>query len=163
MYIYIKISTLLILVITAAVIDYRSMKIPNMIFFIGMTSFVIFDFYLVPLTIEEILYKVFWIVFLFFFGMLHLIGMGDIKLWMVLTAYLGIVKSSLIICFASILLIIVQFVTNKQSRGLIFLLVSQFMTKQKIKIVEQKSYAFAPYIAALTIAVCILMLTGVIK
>lgn len=150
-----KMTELMLLVIYGAINDIKEKKIPNEIFYIGLASALIFDTVLMPVSWQYIVLKAVCIVGLFFFGMLRLMGIGDIKLWMVLTAYWGITRSSAIICAASILLIVTKFITDKETRSLIFLSVHQIAGRQKLKIMEQKSYAFAPYIAVPTIIICI--------
>lgn len=86
------------------------------------------------------------------FGMLRIMGMGDLKLWMFLSTYVGFMDSCVIMVAAAILLILYGWLKNKKETTLIFrhLLIS-FKTKRKPQVIEQTSYAFAPFILTATL------------
>ena len=90
---------LLLVLAIASACDIKTRKIPNGLILTGLVTGVLFS----PV---GILTKLFGVFFLFFFGMLHLMGMGDIKLWMVILLYLGFANSCFIVATAALLLIL---------------------------------------------------------
>lgn len=70
----------------AAYFDIKSFRIPNKLTFPVMTVGLILSVFLSP---AETLRRAAAIILLFFFGMLHLMGMGDLKLCMAITALRG--------------------------------------------------------------------------
>lgn len=137
---------LFILTITgiAAYFDARDKKIPNELIIIGLISSLFFMG-----SLEIFLWRALFILLLFFFGMFHLLGMGDLKLWMVLCAYTGFLESAYIIGGAAFLLICYGLITNSRESSFILKYMGfHFISKQKIQRLEQKSYAFAPFVFA---------------
>lgn len=156
-----KMFFLIVFVMIASAEDLQTRKIPNILILYGILVSLLFDVCLYPQSLQIILLKTMSLILIFFFGMFRLLGLGDIKLWMVITCFLGIIQSSLIICISAVLLILWQFITNRSTRGLIFLFVMQTIQRQKLKLIEQNGYAFAPYIAIVTTVFCILNMLGV--
>ena len=152
---YIKLGFLLILLGIAAIKDYKTNKIPNYIFIVGLLSALIFDLFLSPIPLKNIFIKGMWLVVIFLFGALRLLGIGDIKLWMVISSYIGFVKSAVVIFLSSFLLIIVNVIKDRENFKLVFLTFSQIINKQEIKIVEQKAYPLAPYILFSSLIMCV--------
>lgn len=152
---YVKLGFLLILLSVAAIKDYKTNKIPNYIFFIGLISALIFDLFLNPILFTDILVKGMWLVVIFLFGAFRLLGIGDIKLWMVIASYIGFIRSALVISLSSFLLIIVNVIKDRENFKLVFLTFSQIINKQEIKIVEQKAYPLAPYILFSSLVMCV--------
>lgn len=152
---YIKLGFLLILLGIAAIKDYKTNKIPNYIFIVGLLSALIFDLFLNPIPLKNIFIKGMWLVVIFLFGALRLLGIGDIKLWMVISSYIGFVKSAVVIFLSSFLLIIVNVIKDRENFKLVFLTFSQIINKQEIKIVEQKAYPLAPYILLSSLIMCV--------
>lgn len=139
------------MVYVAAGIDLKTKKIPNLLICVGALTAVCFIVFIEHLGSAEAVIRIVSVIILFFFGMLRLIGLGDIKLWMVITLFIGILRSSIIIAAASLLLVIWQnIVNNKEARRLTFLAFYQLKIEKKIVIYEQKKHAFAPYVAVAT-------------
>lgn len=72
---------------------------------------------------REALFRLAGIVVLFFFGMLNLMSMGDLKVWMVITSFTGFFGSAAIIFSGCILLLLyawldVPYETRSAMRGL---------------------------------------------
>lgn len=74
------------LTILIAYFDYKENIIPNAFTFPGIIAGLTFTF---TNNRESFISSVAFIVFLFFFGMLGIINMGDLKLWMMLVAFTG--------------------------------------------------------------------------
>lgn len=147
---FLKTSFILIIVLLASIYDHKKKRIPNLLIVIGFLSSIMFDLYFYPISSKDIFIKIIGICVLFFFGMLRLMGLGDIKLWMVITAYWGIIISSAIITGASLLLIIHRCLFNEKEKELVYLSVWQIMHYKKLNIIPQREYPFAPYIFVFT-------------
>lgn len=143
----VKNIVLVLLLFICSIYDLKERRIPNDILGVG----ILFGF-LSSGSLIEILWKIVALLFLFFFGMLRIMGMGDLKLWMFLSTYVGFMDSFVIMVAAAILLILYGWLKNKKETTLIFrhLLIS-FKTKRKPQVIEQTSYAFAPFILTATL------------
>jgi len=140
----------------ASYTDIKYMKIPNILFYIGIILCLLFDFIFIPISYKEIIAKAVFIIILFFFGSLKLMGIGDIKLWMVITGILGIKESCLIIITALLMFIIYGLINDYSNNiKIVILSIIQFANKEKAQIDNQKAYPFAPFMAIPTILVCI--------
>lgn len=154
----IKQIALMSMLIYASIKDMKTRKISKYIFYIGILSALIFDLFIFPISIKNVIIKSIWMVIIFLFGALRLLGIGDIKIWMIITAYMGIITSSIIVVISCILLIVVNVIKDSSNLKLVFLTFSQLANKQKIVIVEQKAYAFIPYMTFSTLLVSVVMI-----
>ena len=96
------IAEILLIVLSgvAAVFDLEYRKIPNLVIATG-----IFCGLFLCQEPKTILIRCIGIVFVFLFGMFQLMGMGDLKLWMAIVAFVGFSRSCFIIVGAAILLL----------------------------------------------------------
>ena len=146
-----KLIILLIVTGIAALCDVKEKKIPNWVTFPGMFIglFLSGDF-------NEVLWKVIGLILIFFFGMLGLMGLGDIKLWMATCALTGFLQSCAIVIVAEILFLVAGYVRNRQETHNLFkLTLFDMFYSKKVNFVEQNAYAFAPYMFISSIAYCI--------
>lgn len=81
---------LFLILVIAAIWDYLYRKIPNWLICIGL----IIGWISSPYSIFERVLSLF---ILFIIGMFGLMGLGDIKLWMVMAMFLGFIKSCYVI------------------------------------------------------------------
>ena len=146
----IKTITLLTLLILATFTDIQTKKIPNIIFCVGMITGIAFDF-VYPRSHVEIILAYIGAFIVFLFGSLRLMGMGDIKIWIVLTVYEGLLKSAAIICIATVLFIIFHIIKNPRNFSTVLLGFSQAITNKKIQASGKQGYAFIPFVTVCTI------------
>ena len=131
---------LFLILVIAAIWDYLYQKIPNWLICIGL----IIGWISSPYSIFERVLSLF---ILFIIGMFGLMGLGDIKLWMVMAMFLGFIKSCNVIGLAALLLILHQFIKNwKNTMNILTISLKDFWLTKKIRIFDQISYAFSPYI-----------------
>ena len=138
----------------AAIIDQKTSKIPNWLTFpfiaVGLILTGIFNIAFLPQCLLTI-------IGLFLFGMLGLIGLGDIKLLMVVASTCGALYTILVLVFASIILFIKELLfdfrntVNMALQGLRSILVFH---SPKIDN-DGKKVPFAIYMFAGYVAVCI--------
>lgn len=153
---YIKLISIILIMLIASYTDIKYMKIPNILFFTGIILCLLYDFVFMPISYKEIIAKAVFIIALFFFGSLRLMGIGDIKLWMVITGILGIKESLLIIIIALLMFIIYGLIKDYSDNiKVVVLSITQLKNKEKVRIDNQKAYPFAPFMAIPTILVCI--------
>lgn len=133
---------LLAVLLLAAITDTKYGKIPNKLVFAGMVIGLLFS----P-SLSALLFKILGIVFLYFFGMLRLMGFGDIKLWMVIVSFSGFLPSCWIVLIGSLLLIGYVMVKNtKEADSIIRITVWQAVHLRKFTRPEQTGYPFAPFL-----------------
>lgn len=131
---------LFLILVIAAIWDYLYRKIPNWLICIGLIIGWISSSY-------SIFERVLSLFILFIIGMFGLMGLGDIKLWMVMAMFLGFIKSCYVIGLAALLLILHQFIKNwKNTMNILTISLKDFWLTKKIRIFDQISYAFLPYI-----------------
>lgn len=123
----------------AALFDIKTRKIPNELFCIGIIS----GFLLFP---QGMLGKVLGLLFVFGFGYLRLMGMGDIKLWMVIIMFTGFTLSCFIIAGAALLFILYSVCKNPAIVRDIHALFQHFILAHKIGNIDEKGMPFAPFI-----------------
>lgn len=141
---FVRLAVLLIFTYLAARYDRRSRKIPNNLILYGMITGL-----LLSLSLKEFLLKLLGILFLYFFGMLRLMGMGDLKLWMVIVCVVQFTDSCIIILVAEIFLILYALSKDTDETVMVIKLSFwQIFTLHKIGRFQQKGYAFAPFIFA---------------
>lgn len=140
----IRISVFITLLLLCAFYDISERKIPNTLLGAGILMGL-----LSSQSLMELFWKILAIFFLFFFGMLRLMGMGDLKLWMFLNSFVGFQDSCWIIIIAALLLILFGGIKNRTETVLIFrhILIS-IQLRKKPEIIEQTTYAFAPFVLA---------------
>ena len=140
----IRISVFITLLLLCVFYDISERKIPNTLLGAGILMGL-----LSSQSLMELFLKILAIFFLFFFGMLRLMGMGDLKLWMFLNSFVGFQDSCWIIIIAALLLILFGGVKNRTETVLIFrhILIS-IQLRKKPEIIEQTTYAFAPFVLA---------------
>ena len=120
--------------------DYFYRKIPNWLICLGLIIGWLFSTCSIPERILSLLA-------LFIIGMFGLMGMGDIKLWMVIALFLGFIDSCYLMGLAALLLILHQFIKNwKNTMNILTISLKDFWLTKKIRIFDQISYAFSPYI-----------------
>lgn len=141
----IKIVTLFILFILASISDIKTQKIPNALFIMGILSGIIFDV-MYPRQITDIVASYVGMIVIFLIGSFRLIGMGDIKMWMVLTVYDGITKSSCIFLLATLSFIVVQLLIDPQKMKLMISGFYQAVKYKKIEVTNYHKYEFIPYV-----------------
>ena len=74
-------------------------------------------------------------------------GMGDLKLWMVISCYTGFADSFIIIAVAAALLMVYASFKNRKESVLILNHIKfSILLKERPKIIEQTAYSFAPFI-----------------
>jgi Flp pilus assembly protein protease CpaA len=140
----IRISVFITLLLLCVFYDISERKIPNTLLGAGILMGL-----LSSQSLMELFWKILAIFFLFFFGMLRLMGMGDLKLWMFLNSFVGFQDSCWIIIIAALLLILFGGIKNRTETVLIFrhILIS-IQLRKKPEIIEQTTYAFAPFVLA---------------
>lgn len=131
---------LFLILVIAAIWDYLYRKIPNWLICLGLIIGWLFSTCSIPERILSLLA-------LFIIGMFGLMGMGDIKLWMVIALFLGFIDSCYVMGLAALLLILHQFIKNwKNTMNILTISLKDFWLTKKIRIFDQISYAFSPYI-----------------
>ena len=131
---------LFLILVIAAIWDYFYRKIPNWLICLGLIIGWLFSTCSIPERILSLLA-------LFIIGMFGLMGMGDIKLWMVIALFLGFIDSCYLMGLAALLLILHQFIKNwKNTMNILTISLKDFWLTKKIRIFDQISYAFSPYI-----------------
>ena len=138
------IAEILLIVLSgvAAVFDLEYRKIPNLVIATG-----IFCGLVLCQEPKTILIRCIGIVFVFLFGMFQLMGMGDLKLWMAIVAFVGFSRSCFIIVGAAILLLGYAWFFVPGSKQTIKLTLRQLSLKN-VQVFEQKEFPFAPFIFA---------------
>lgn len=159
----------LIIVLIAAVFDCKTKKIPNCLILAGLITGVIMNI-VYKATLTDIFVKIAVMIIILIFGSFRLLGMGDIKLWLVMTLLIGGIYSSVIICSGSIILIIYAVIKDKgEAFKMVFIsaydAVSNKRVNKDIKEIGGKGYPLAVFLimptAVITI-VKILIMTGVL-
>lgn len=131
---------LFLILVIAAIWDYFYRKIPNWLICLGLIIGWLFSTCSIPERILSLLA-------LFIIGMFGLMGMGDIKLWIVIALFLGFIGSCYLMGLAALLLILHQFIKNwKNTMNILTISLKDFWLTKKIRIFDQISYAFSPYI-----------------
>lgn len=148
----IKSIVLITILIIAAIVDVKTMKIPNILILVGLIAGVILNILTIKLS-DWILIVIGTIVILIF-GFFRLLGMGDIKLWLVINLFEGLKFSAFSVFIASVLLVVVQSIKDPENFKLAFLATNQLATGQKVVVTDNSpKFAFSPY---LLVAVCVL-------
>lgn len=154
----------MIFIITLAIFDKTTGKIPNYIILIGLVSALLFNIFISPISIKEWIIRGIFLIIIFLFGMKRWIGGGDIKMWMVLNLMIGAVYSSFAIAIGSILIIIYALIRDfKGNAPTVFLSLNEVALNKKINTVVHsvKGYPLALFVMFPTIIFCLLELFGV--
>lgn len=149
----ISIAVLLTLLLIASCYDKKTMKIPNWISLTGLITGIC-----LCTSIYQVGYRFVAIVFIFFFGTLGLMGMGDLKLWMMISMFTGFTVSCFIVAGGAGILIVHQLICDRKNAGQTMrLAVTSFIVNRKLIEFEQKKYAFAPYLfcSCLIYSICL--------
>lgn len=156
---WIALGTTFVIGVAAAITDIKFGKIPNLLLLIGVIIGLLNNFIFNPLPVPEHILRTLICIIVFFVGSLHLLGMGDIKLWMTETILLGAMKSTLIVLFAGILSVIVTVTRDKSAfRTLMATTVDMMQNKSLRKEViemDKRTYPFAFFMMFPLFGVCI--------
>ena len=135
-------SILLIILLSAGITDIKHLKIPNYITFPGM----LLGLFLGPLDSHILLWKLFGWVLLFLLGMTRLVGMGDLKLIMVINCFLTFYPSLFCTGIAAGLLLITSLIRKpKETVGVAKTTLFQLYLGTFNKI-DEEGYPFAPFL-----------------
>lgn len=138
------VSALAVLVISA-ITDMKTRKVPNVVTFPAMILGIVLT---ATMNGSDMLFRIVWLVFLFFFGTLGLMGMGDLKLLMALVALRGMGETSLTLLFGSLLLIAYCLVTETTAMTETLKDTGRFLTiGTGIRKLSDSEYPFAPFFA----------------
>ena len=143
----IELSAALITLILATVWDIRFRRIPNAVSFpailFGLILIAVFRLGDMPLTVLAL-------ILLFFFGALRLMGQGDIKLVMALTAICGLPAALISTGIAAVLIVSVQFLLYPKETAADTKNAFGALSRMDFKKIDRKgrSVPFAPYILA---------------
>lgn len=144
---YIRCILCLFFLFFAVVEDVQYRRIPNEVVLCGAAAG-----FLTCGSLYTFLWRILALLFLFCLGYFRIMGMGDLKLWMMITTFTGLRNSCFIMAFAAIFLCIYAFFKNREEAMLIFKNMHfSFMTKKKPIIMEQTGYAFSPFMLAATV------------
>ena len=92
---------LFIILLISSYYDIREKRIPNELIVIGLVVG-----FLLQKSLFDVFLQICVLILLFFIGMLKIMGMGDLKLWMVISCYTGFADSFIIIAVAAALLMV---------------------------------------------------------
>lgn len=133
---------LFIILLVSSYYDIREKRIPNELIVIGLVIGFLFQ-----KSLFDVFLQICVLILLFFIGMLKIMGMGDLKLWMVISCYTGFVDSFIIIAVAAALLMVYAWFKNRKESILILNHIKfSILLKERPKIIEQTAYSFAPFI-----------------
>lgn len=159
---FIKMYLLILISFGAAMTDLKTKKIPNFIFVFGMASALLFDLLIFPIPVKKILIKGFCIALIFCFGMFRLLGIGDIKLWMILAAYLGFLKSCIAVGIGLVLFIIIHTIGNRDNQKIMLRAFLQLATEKRIMVSGENGYPLAPCVFIPTLIIAVLSVFRVV-
>ena len=132
---------LLILLCIVTITDIKDKKIPNVIVFPGMAAGLFLSF----TDAKSTLWRLAGMGVIFFIGMLGAAGLGDIKLWMMIVAFIGFPNSLWCIGIAAMLMLIYGLIFKRKDT------LKELKNKQEEK--KQNIYPFAPFILISTICI----------
>ena len=140
-------STTLLVLTIASVWDIRFRRIPNAV---TLPAIIVGGLMTVVWYNNTILVTLIALVVLFFLGSIHLMGQGDIKLIMAITAICGVSVALISTGLAAIFIIIVQLVLHFNETVSDMKISLQALLKNNLKKIDQdgRSVPFAPYILA---------------
>lgn len=133
---------LFIILLISSYYDIREKRIPNELIVIGLVVG-----FLLQKSLFDVFLQICVLILLFFIGMLKIMGMGDLKLWMVISCYTGSADSFIIIAVAAALLMVYAWFKNRKESVLILNHIKfSILLKERPKNIEQTAYSFAPFI-----------------
>lgn len=139
---YLKCMICLIILLIATIWDVECRRIPNPLMVIGIVIGLFSDW-----SLYAFFCKILSLFLIFCIGYFRIMGMGDLKLWMVITSFVGLESSIIILGFAAFYLCIYAFLKNtKEARLILKHLYYAFQTRQIPLTVEQTGYPFAPFL-----------------
>lgn len=142
-----ELSFMLVLTILliSACTDMSDRRVPNAVTFGGMATGLILVALNSP---KEAGIRFLCLIFLFFFGTLRLMGMGDLKLCMAVTALRGMQEGSLTLLFGALLMIVYCLLTDSKNTALTLKdTVVFFTTGNPIPKRSDRLYPFAAFLA----------------
>lgn len=147
----------LIFLTIAAVVDAKTSKIKNVIvvpmLLIGILSFS---------NTADLLFKIGSIIFILIIGYTRIMGMGDLKLWMGMAVYMGLLDSIYAIGAAAALFILFYLITDyKESVKILRIFKNQVLYEKKIERFEQKAHPFGPFMAVGSLVIMVWRFYGV--
>lgn len=138
-------------VILAAICDHQKMKIPNALTYPGILLGLLWTG-----TFQQAGMKLLVLLFLFLFGMLGFMGMGDLKLWMLISMYVPFLTSCYIMITAAVLLMVHQYLRNRrQTTQTMKIAAKDLFYRKRFVPFEQDGFPFAPYMAVATGVFCL--------
>ena len=156
---WIALITTLIIGIIAAITDYRMGKIPNILLLIGAVIGLLNNIWFTPIEISDHILRTLICIVIFGVGALHLLGMGDIKLWMMETILLGAMRGALIVLFAGILSVIVIVIRDKSAMKTMLTATADIVQNKRLRkeVIEmdKRKYPFAVFMLFPLIGVCL--------
>ena len=92
--------------------------------------------------------RLIWIILFFFFGMLKIMGLGDLKLCMALIALRGIMETSYTLLFGALFLFLYCLMTEPKTTALVLKdTAAFFLSGKSIQKRSDKTYPFALFLA----------------
>lgn len=148
----IKDIIIFIILLIASVSDIRTKKVPNILFIIGIITWLCLDIFLFPAGFKTIIVKIVVLLAWFLFGIFRLMGFGDLKMMMVISAIRGIFPSLMTLLFGCIIFLSWRIIRDKDSRDYLL----HFIKKNNEQQYKSIKYAFMPFITIgfLMIMVC---------
>ena len=132
-----------VFLIVVAVIDAKTSKIPNKI----VIPVLIFGL-LGAKDIVDLLFKIGSVFLILIIGYTRIMGMGDLKLWMCMAVYIGLLDSIYAIGIAAAVFVLYYLIAeHKETVKTLKLFKNQILYEKKIVKFEQKSYPFGPFMA----------------
>lgn len=151
---YLKYILCLIILLVATIWDLEYRRIPNELTAVGVFLGLFWDW-----SLYGFFCKLLSLFLIFCIGYFRLMGMGDLKLWMMITSFVGLENSIIILGFAALYLCAYAFLKNTQEARMILKhLFYSFQTRQIPLVVEQKGYPFAPFLFLSAIGYFLLIL-----
>lgn len=137
-------GVLLVILTIATIWDIRTKKIPNLLILSGLIGG-----FLRMSSVNSVIWAIIFLVILLLFSSLRLIGNGDIKLWMVISLFTGILGSCIIMLFAVGLFFLYGLIRYKKAALHIYITsFTNLATKQGIKRYTGIEIPFAPFMLA---------------
>lgn len=148
----------IVLLVLASITDIKYKKIPNIITLTGICIGVIFQITtsIILHSYSFLIISLIAIIALFFIGMTGILGLGDIKLLIALTALNGIMPAIMTAGFGSLYVILISLITRtKEATGELKMGIQTLLFKLPIYR-NGRSVPFAPYMLAGYISAMIL-------
>ena len=150
-----RIVFLLTLSTCFAITDYLYKKIPNLLIIVGLMGGILFNFWIDPLPTSEHIMRSIMVVVIIGVGFFRLLGMGDIKFWIVLNVLTGALASSIIVFVTAFLVVLYALIIDKKLAEIVV------TTRYRISL-SNKAYPFTTFMLLPVVVYSVLTLTGVI-